>query len=53
MRVKLISGSHLNINLVPIDPNFGTAGGPNRPAPGMRSTGYWAQGINFGLEFTF
>jgi hypothetical protein len=43
----------INTNRVPIDPFFGTAGGPNRPAFEMRSTGFWAQGINFGLEFKF
>jgi hypothetical protein len=43
----------ININRVPIDPSFGTPGGPNRPAFDMRTTGFWAQGINFGLEFKF
>jgi hypothetical protein len=43
----------LNVNRVPIDFNFGTPGGPNRPAFDMKSTGFWAQGINFGLEFRF
>jgi hypothetical protein len=43
----------INTNAVPIDPNFGAPGGPNRPALEMKSTGFWAQGLNFGLEFTF
>ena len=43
----------INTNRVPIDPFFGTPGGPNRPAPEMRATGFWAQGINFGLELRF
>jgi hypothetical protein len=43
----------INVNRVPIDPAFGTPGGPNRPAFDMRTTGFWAQGINFGLEFKF
>jgi hypothetical protein len=43
----------INVNRVPIDPSFGTPGGPNQPAFNMRTTGFWAQGINFGLEFKF
>jgi hypothetical protein len=43
----------INVNRVPIDPSFGTPGGPNRPAFDMRTTGFWAQGLNFGLEFKF
>jgi hypothetical protein len=43
----------LNTNRVPIDPNFGPPGGPNRPAADIRSTGFWAQGINLGLEWSF
>ncbi len=43
----------INVNRVPIDFNFGTPGGPNRPAFDWRSTSFWAQGINFGFEVTF
>jgi hypothetical protein len=43
----------INPNLVPIDPTFGTAGGPNLPAFSFRSTGFWVQGVNFGVEITF
>lgn len=43
----------LNTNRVPIDPNFGAPGGPNRPAVDVKGTGFWAQGINFGLEWMF
>jgi hypothetical protein len=43
----------INVNRVPIDINFGTPGGPNRPAFDMKTTGFWAQGVNFGLEFRF
>jgi hypothetical protein len=43
----------INVNRVPIDPAFGTPGGPNRPAFDVRTTGFWAQGINLGLEFRF
>jgi hypothetical protein len=43
----------ININRVAIDPAFGTPGGPDRPAFNARSTGFWAQGINFGLEIRY
>ncbi len=43
----------LNSNQVPIDPFFGTPGGPSRPTPLLRSTGFWAQGVNFGVELRF
>jgi hypothetical protein len=43
----------INPHQVPIDQDFGLPGGPNRPAPELRATQFWAQGINFGLEFTF
>lgn len=43
----------LNRNLVPIDINYGMAGGPARPAFQFEHTTFWAQGINFGLEFLF
>jgi hypothetical protein len=43
----------INVNRVPIDFNFGTPGGPNRPAFDWHSTSFWAQGINFGVEITF
>jgi hypothetical protein len=38
--------------LVPTDANYGS-GGPNQPAYQFHSTSYWAQGLNFGLEFDF
>lgn len=31
----------------------GTLQGPNRPWPPMKSTDFWAQGINFGLAFRY
>ncbi len=31
----------------------GIAGGPARPAPIFNDTGFWAQGVNFGLEFRY
>jgi hypothetical protein len=42
----------VSANLVPTDPSYGTAG-PNAPTFQLQSTSYWAQGINFGLEFGF
>jgi hypothetical protein len=38
--------------LVPSDPSFGT-GGPNQPGNHFQTTGYWAQGLNIGLDFHF
>jgi hypothetical protein len=43
----------INVNRVPIDPSFGTAGGPNLPGFSFHSSSFWAQGINVGLEFNF
>jgi hypothetical protein len=39
-------------NLVPTDPNFGAAG-PNSPSYQFHASSYWAQGLNFGLDFNF
>jgi hypothetical protein len=38
--------------LVPTDANYAT-GGPNQPQYQFHSSSYWAQGLNFGLEFDF
>ncbi len=38
--------------LVPSDPTYGT-GGPNEPGNHFQTTGYWAQGLNIGLDFHF
>jgi hypothetical protein len=38
--------------LVPTDANYGT-GGPNQPIYEFHASSYWAQGLNFGLEFDF
>ncbi len=43
----------INVNHVPIDFAYGTPGGPSRPAFEMNGTGFWSQGINFGVEFTY
>jgi hypothetical protein len=39
----------VNSNLLPP----AMAGGPNRPAFNWRGSDYWAQGLNFGLEFRY
>ncbi len=38
--------------LVPSDPSYGT-GGPNEPGNHFQTAGYWAQGLNIGLDFHF
>jgi hypothetical protein len=38
--------------LVPSDPAYGT-GGPNEPGNHFQTAGYWAQGLNIGLDFHF
>jgi hypothetical protein len=43
----------INPNHVSIDAGFGTPGGPERPLFERRSTDFWAQGLNFGLEFRY
>jgi hypothetical protein len=43
----------INPNLVPTSATFGSPGGLQLPAFPQKSTGFWAQGLNFGLEFTF
>jgi hypothetical protein len=43
----------LNPNRVPIDNGFGTPGGPDRPTLDFKSTGFWAQGVNIGVELGF
>lgn len=43
----------VNPGVVPIDPEFGTPGGPPRPAFLFRGSDFWAQGFSGGLEFVF
>jgi hypothetical protein len=43
----------VNPTQVPIDPSFGPLNGPARPTLVPRSTDFWAQGINFGIEVLF
>jgi hypothetical protein len=43
-----VSGTQL-----PTDTRFNPGSGPARPAVLLRGTDFWAQGINFGLEFRY
>jgi len=45
----------LNVNtaLVPSHPNFGAAAGPSVPSRLTKMDEFWAQGINFGIEFRY
>lgn len=43
----------LNPNLIPTSISYGLPGGPMRPAPVIRETDFWVQGLNAGLEFIF
>ncbi len=45
------SGSAIDTTLNPTQINGGPLVGAARPAFGFVSTGYWAQGLNFGLEY--
>jgi len=38
---------------IPTDSRFNPQGGPQRPAVLLQDTDFWAQGINFGLEFRY
>jgi hypothetical protein len=43
----------VNPALVPISRTFGTLGGPAQPSFTFQHSDFWAQGLNFGLEFRF
>src|SRR5204863_467284 len=43
----------VNPNRVPTSLTFGMPGGPNRPAPLLGGSDFWAQGFNFGLEIRY
>jgi hypothetical protein len=44
----------VNPSQVPIDATFGQGGGPARPAPPpFHESDFWAQGISFGLTFSY
>jgi hypothetical protein len=45
--------SVINPNRVPSDVDFGTAGGPNRPAITRSTSDFWAQGLNFGVQVNY
>jgi len=43
----------LSGNQIPTDGRFNPGAGPARPGPTLKDTDYWAQGVNFGLEFIY
>ncbi len=43
----------LNPNLIPTSNTAGVAGGPSRPAFVPHDAGFWAQGLNVGLELRY
>jgi hypothetical protein len=43
----------VNPSQVPTDQNFGALTGPARPSFTLQTSDFWAQGINFGVEFRF
>lgn len=50
-------GSQVNLNvntgILPSSPNFGSNVGPNEPSHLTKRDEFWAQGINFGIEFRY
>jgi len=38
---------------IPTDSRFNPTTGPARPAPLLRDTGFWVQGVSFGAEFRY
>jgi hypothetical protein len=43
----------VNPKLVPVSAAFGSTSGPNFPAPTAKSDTFWAQGVQFGVEFKY
>jgi hypothetical protein len=43
----------INPALVPTSPTFGNGTGTALPGRGINSTDFWAQGVNFGVEFRY
>lgn len=43
----------INPNLIPTSNTSGLAGGPSRPAYSPHDSGFWAQGLNVGLELRY
>jgi hypothetical protein len=43
----------VNVNGVPASRTFGAADGPARPTFAFHGSTFWAQGVNFGLEFRY
>ena len=50
-------GDQIDVGLsgtqIPTDTRYNPAAGPARPAVLLRATDFWAQGINFGMEFRY
>ncbi|HVS35379.1 MAG TPA: BBP7 family outer membrane beta-barrel protein [Gemmataceae bacterium] len=46
------AGNQVNLNVNPL-PLAGVAGGPTQPAFVFHPTDFWAQGVNFGLQFRY
>jgi hypothetical protein len=46
------AGNQVNLNVNP-NPLRGMTGGPAQPAFAVRPSDFWAQGVNFGLEFRY
>ncbi len=38
---------------VPTNPSYGLVNSPLRPVHTFQDSGFWAQGLNFGLQFLF
>ncbi len=43
----------LNVQQIPNGPGGPTLVGPNRPISPFRSTDFWAQGLNFGIDYKY
>lgn len=50
-------GDQINTNLngtqIPTDTRYNPAAGPFQPSATIRDTGFWVQGVSFGLEFRY
>jgi hypothetical protein len=46
-------GDQIDVALNPLQLTPGPFIGPERPAFEFRDSDFWAQGLNFGLEYTF
>jgi hypothetical protein len=44
---------NVNTNRIPTSTTFNPSSAPALPAPVFRSSDFWAQGINFGIEIRY